>query len=538
MLIAVITAVLLTGCSNSGGTTKKKVSSYEYGEDKTFHSDKPVTYTMMYSDNEAYPYKEDWLLWKEITKLSNVTLKLNIIARSDYDDKKSLLINAGQSPYIIPKTYDETAFITGGAILPISDYTQYMPNYTAFVKKYHMEDDLATITQNNGKYYRLPGMWEQALSDYSIVVRKDMFDKAGIDIKSLEKNLTWEEFAKILKKVQEANPGTIGLSDRWKGDALLQTAGVEYDVTAGWGKNAPEIFNFDTKKFEFGPTTQRYKDFLSVFTGMMKDGTLDPESFTQEDDQALQKFYTGKSCAISANRSTYPVMISHMNQTLGKGNFELYMIVQPGSAEGNFYLPGNSRLENGIMISTNALTDLGKDGFIKMLRFIDWLWYSDKGQTMVKWGVEGETYRINDNGKKELMPDIDYGGVHPDAEKKLNVDYGFSNGVFTYGGTKDLMISMFSPLIADYCDRMYAMRTRRPLQPIAAGTEDEIESMNLIRTPLVDSVASSTLQFIMGQKDLTKDWDSYVESCKEKGSDKLTTMSNLIYARNHQTAKQ
>ena len=64
------------------------------------------------------------------------------------------------------------------------------------------------------------------------------------------------------------------------------------------------------------------------------------------------------------------------------------------------------RLENGIMITTNALEELGEKEFIKMLRFIDWLWYSDEGQTLCLWGVEGETYTKDANGTITLNPDI------------------------------------------------------------------------------------------------------------------------------------
>ena len=74
---------------------------YTYGEDVTFHSDEPVTYSMMYSDHENYPYKEDWRLWSAIQEKTNVTFDLTIIARTDYEDKKSVLINSGDSPYIL-----------------------------------------------------------------------------------------------------------------------------------------------------------------------------------------------------------------------------------------------------------------------------------------------------------------------------------------------------------------------------------------------------------------------------------------------------
>ncbi len=38
-----------------------------------------------------------------------------------------------------------------------------------------------------------------------------------------------------------------------------------------------------------------------------------------------------------------------------------------------------------------------------MMRFVDWLWYSDEGLTLTKWGKEGETYTVTD-GAYSLTP--------------------------------------------------------------------------------------------------------------------------------------
>ena len=82
-------------------------------------------------------------------------------------DSVTLAVSGGEAAYIIPKIYDESKFITGGAVLAVSDYVQYMPYYQDFVTKYAMEPDLATITRADGKYYRLPGMLEAPLQDYT-----------------------------------------------------------------------------------------------------------------------------------------------------------------------------------------------------------------------------------------------------------------------------------------------------------------------------------------------------------------------------------
>lgn len=180
------------------------------------------------------------------------------------------------------------------------------------------------------------------------------------------------------------------------------------------------------------------------------------------------------------------------------------------------------------MIATKALDELGEEGLIKMLRFIDWLWYSDEGKDLVRWGVEGETY-TKENGEYKLNPEITYVGLNPGAPKALNVDYGFGNGVFMYGGTYEHAASMLSDELKEFFSRLNSYRDMKPLNPTVVFTEDEQETMNLIKTPLIDYVKSATLQFITGQLNIESDWNSYIESCKSNNYENYVEMYNNAY---------
>ena len=97
---------------------------------------------------------------------------------------------------------------------------------------------------------------------------------------------------------------------------------------------------------------------------------------------------------------------------------ELYFLTTPAGPKGKWNVAsGAGRLENGIMISKRALEELGERDFIKMLRFIDWLWYSDEGHELTQWGVEGETYTKNEEGSIQLNEDIYYNGFNPHGTK-------------------------------------------------------------------------------------------------------------------------
>ena len=112
--------------------------------------------------------------------------------------------------------------------------------------------------------------------------------------------------------------------------------------------------------------SDKYKQAYTVLQKLVQNKVLDPETWTQDDDTALNKFYRGETVIMSTNRAQYAVQDAKVKEQLGEGNYELYRILTPiGTSD---YQAENQRLECGIMISSNALNELGEDEFIKMMR--------------------------------------------------------------------------------------------------------------------------------------------------------------------------
>ncbi|WOC32639.1 MULTISPECIES: ABC transporter substrate-binding protein [Caproicibacterium] len=527
-LAAVMTMGTLAGCgdsktesSQSGGTAASTTSATTTRKagDK-FWVDEPLTVTMLYNDNPAYPLKNDWLLWNAIKKATNVTIKYQSVAMSDYDAKRSLLISSGDAPQIIPKTYpgSETQFIPSGTILPVSDYIDKMPNYKEKVEKWDMKDELKSIMQRDGKYYVLPGLHEKAKIDYSYLIRTDVLKELNLKVPT-----TYDEFYNVLKAIKAKYPNKYPFSDRFKGDSTLSLVADAFNVGAGWSKGNYCGYDWTTKKAVFNPATQNYKDFVTYMHKLVAEKLMDPESFSQTDDQATAKFTKGDSFVMNTNTQFTQQLTDTMNESLGKGKFSLEQIVPP-TGEAGAEVSG-SRLENGIMLNASIADDPRCDD---ILGFIDWLWYSDAGQTLTKWGVEGTTY-TEKNNTKTLESGITFNGINPSGKKDLRKDYGFSGGVFSYGGSLDLENSLRNDQEKAYFTTNSEKLKLKKATPPVLFTDDEREQANSIINPLTDYVDSMTQKFILGTADINKDWDSFLKSCEQKGSQKLVDMINKTY---------
>jgi len=577
LLATVMVAGSLAGCGSSGDTQSTSTDTstgsktenttgteaasteaaveenldYQYGLDTTFHSDDPVTYSFFFSDASWYPMVDTWKtegVFKKIEEVTNVTLDITSIDSGDYNQKVALMINAGEAAYIIPKTYDESPYVDGGAIVPISDYTQYMPYFTDFVEKYNMQDDLKTITKSDGKFYRLPGMLEAPVQDYTFMIRKDLFDAAGVDVPAIEKDWTWDDLYDALVKVKAymVSEGMIKesdyvWSDLWcgsevtdgSGGNLLKLMASAYDVQAGWAIGNGMLYDSTKDEWYFGPTSDNFKAYLSEVTKYVQGGILDPETFTQDNQTACNKFYRGETAILSVNRSQYTSWLANLDENLGAGNYETYLCLLPRGEKTN-YLPENSRLENGVMISKRALDELGEEGFIKMIRFVDWLFYSHEAYNLTKWGVEGETYQVNADGTKSLMDGYQCGGLGiagDESDIDIRLQWGYAGGNFYYGGTIEEMTDNFNPDIMDFVNRITEARDVKPLDPSYVADEEENEQLNLWKTPLIDNVNTWTLQFATGVKNVDADWDAYVASCEGLNSITMADYINEIYQR-------
>ena len=494
-----------------------------YTAGTAFKATVPMSFSLLYSDHPNYPQEPSWLLWQEMTKLTNVKLNPTIVPMSDYAAKRSLLIGAGHAPMIIPKTYpgQETPFVQSGAILPVSDYVNLMPNYEQTVKQWGLQSEIDGLRQADGKYYVLPGLHQQIWPDYTLVVRTDIFTKLGIAIPK-----TWNDLKTALAQLKAAYPSTTPFSDRYMGGATMNITSPTYGTAMGEGLfhiGDGTMFNTATNKFEYAAAQPAYEQLLAYFNSLVKGGLMDPESFTQTDDQAIAKFTSGKSFVISGNSQDVVTYRTSMDQTLGKGKYSISKITVPGGPAGNII--AGSRLENGVMINSQALKS---PNFVAMMQFIDWLYYSEAGKEFAKWGVLGTTYTKSAAGVRTLEPNVDFQGLNPKGTKDLRKDYGFSGGVFAYGGSTDLLQSMMSPEEIVFQKAMAATKTPQPIAPPAPLSETDQAQATLLETPLQDYVDQNTLQFILGQRPLSQ-FGAFVTELKGKGMTTYVDMKNKAH---------
>ncbi|WP_433650424.1 extracellular solute-binding protein [Micromonospora zamorensis] len=524
----VLALSLTTACSEDPGESKdlsenRAGAMANYGVGDQFKATEALSFSTLYNNHTFYPLKEDWLFWSELTKRTNVKIEPVAVPLSDYEQKRSLLIGAGDAPLIIPKTYhpQENAFVSSGAILPVSDYLDLMPNLKDKIAKWNLKPEIDNLRQSDGKFYLLPGMHEKPTQDYTVLVRTDIMQELNLAVPK-----TWDDFYTVLKAMKAKYPNVYPYSDLFSKPnptgALLNILGSAHGTQAGWDYQHA-TWDPAAKKFNYTGASEQYRQMVTFLHKLVAEGLLDPESFTQTDDQARQKLANGKSFVVTGNAQT--LVNNHrpdLAKTLPKAKLAKIPLPIGPAGEVNPF----PRLENGIMISSKARES---KNFVAMMQFIDWLWYSDAGLEFARWGIEGTTFTKDASGKRTLNPGVDFLGLNPKAPKHLQKDFGFQNGVFAYGGSPDLVRGFFSPEELEFQKVMDA-RPPRVVPPPAPLTDEEREQVSLWETPLKDFVTQNTLKFALGQRPLTE-WDAYVAELKAKNSEQYIDVVNKAYER-------
>ena len=111
----------------------------------------------------------------------------------------------------------------------------------------------------------------------------------------------------------------------------------------------------------------------------------------------------------------------------------------------------------------------------------------------------------------------------------IRLQWGYAGGNFYYGHSTAESTDNFTVEMQDLMRRYGEYKTVAVVDPKARPSEDQREQLTLWAVPLIDNINSWTLKFAIGQKDITKDWDEYIASCKNLNIDKIVDLTNEIY---------
>lgn len=402
----------------------------------------------------------------------------------------------------------------GSRSLNLLDYAEYMPEYTARRETYnHLR---WYDTQDGAAYLYFP-------TSYNAISEVWFQNQALMDKYGLETPTNYEEMKACMQVVCDAEANVDGMIFIPWGftyifgtySSLFGTQGID---------PATVSYNYGTGKWEYPLLTNEaaYKTAVENMAEAYKNGWINVDFSTWEGSVADAKMINGEFLFTN----------HYYNEGTSKffNNGVDVSFIDPPAAEGvqPFVYAYNVEDQTGWMCFISNTTKY-PELCAAYLEFIG----SENNAVGVYWGVEGESYTINEDGKRaytQAYLDMDNEARKTTYGIANNPPYSFIPFVssfhvgdaiasnFEKPSLDALTISAEKLSIGEY-ETYYAA-----LKPLF--DEFDAEDIAVIETALKTYVAENLTKFVLGTKDIAE-WDSFISGLSQYGDiDELLEMYN------------
>ena len=389
-----------------GGMADGWWKDIEIAPSETFHLDEPLTITALGIHFNQYPTEFDGCYYlPTVEKYTNVHLQVDWRPDSDWNTQVATALAGGidNLPYLIrPGTYGVAALANEGAIVPLDDYLDLIPNIVAAVG----EERFADWKAADGHFYTIPTIVNVPGSQ-STAVRKDWLDKLNMDVPT-----TWEQWKAYWYGVRDndmnGNGDTtdeipivleMGQNGERSLHALLNAFGIKASSDA-------QFCVLDDGTYTMVYEHPRYREFITEMQQLYADKIIDQEFATRYQAD----MYNTMSGNLAGTVFTWAEQCAVHSETLIANGVEdgLYLTCAPITGPyGDQYIQKRQGITGNWCITAKAEAD-GKVEDI--LKFWNWM-FSDEGVMLYNYGIEGYTYTMVD-GKAVINPEITAAGFN------------------------------------------------------------------------------------------------------------------------------
>ncbi len=501
LLVAAMTASLVVGCSSTPASTESGTGTTEAGTTEAEVSTEPVVISMLYSDNASYPYTEDWAVLDWMEEEAGVTLDILAVPESDWDTKKEIIMNSGDIPDIIARSFADSTNVAAGLLLPISEYEDQMPNFQAYIEENGLRDALDATRFSDGNYYTLPAKARTSqVQDQQWLIRTDVFEENNIPIPT-----TMDEIYEAGVLLKEIYPDSTPITNRFGASNIMTGFASAYGTIAGWTIGDGMYYDYDAEEWIYAPTTDNWKDMLTYVNKLVEDGVLDQEFSTLDSTVYEQRIVQGETFMMydwTGNTVRYNLAGSELDE-----DYNVSVIYPPEGIDGEYGVGWKAAWDQGWLFPASLADD--PEHLAEVLAFIDW-GYSDEAETLMTFGKEGETFEYNEDGYMTYIDEtVDYYAA-----------YGLDNNSFTLRQHEDFLYGAISAEQVEVFEQIAEDKIIDIPNPQSPLTPDQLEETSIYSATLLDYVNTMMEKFIFGTESLDN-WDAFVAECEAKGSLKL-----------------
>ncbi|MBB6734739.1 extracellular solute-binding protein [Cohnella sp. CBP 2801] len=514
--------MVLSGCSKSGGGDAAE-SGNSTGDNGT--TGKPASISVFAPQGSDADLNTNWFS-KQMEDKFNIkfTWQTTTYDASSASEKRKISLASGDYPdlYLLVPWVDHFSqaellkYGKQGVIIPLNDLiNEYAPHVVEAINTHPYYK--AMLTAPDGNIYGIPQLNECYHCTYEA---KMWLNTDWLKKLNLEMPATTEDFKKVLEAFKTKDPNGNGKADE---------VPISGSVNWNWTSPVPFLMNafiydddqtyllMDNGKVEFAPNKEGWRQGLEYLHSLYQEGLIDPGAFTQNADAYLALGDNAEAPILGAGPAMHPgIFLSDKSRLYA----DVYNPVAPlkgpdGTSYATYNYPSSP---GGDFVLTNKAS---KEAQIAAIKVLDYM-YTTEGATEGYLGKEGLDWRKPQEGEKAIED-----GVQPlyatipakDGEAPHNSAWGamaqyYHNKAYRDGIVQDTDIYKDTGYERRLQEATHLYDGKEPSEvfPHWATWVDpsEADEVSMLRTNIQSYIQQNTSQFIMGKKDLNKDWDSYV----------------------------
>lgn len=407
-----------------------------------------------------------------------------------------------------------TVYGDQGAFVDLAPYIdEHGPNIKKYIEANPEYKQL--ITNDKGQIF---GLVAQAprFADF-IFYRADQFEKAGIDyVPTTIAELT--DAMRQLKAHYGANNNN-----------YYPMVGREGFIRYQSAFNAAANFDDGISKGIYGngkTGTDLYAPGFKLMTEWYKtlydEGLIDPEwvagSGSEENWEA--RMLTGQG-SISYDYLTRPSWFMDNGGPDNDPDYNIAILPYPLDLNGN---PSVQNTETQYNILRALVVNADKaDKAAAIIKFHDFL-FSEEGQTLVSWGVEGESYKEVD-GKKEYIVDFTEQEATPSGTPR----WSFLNDRLTFVKPMDnqAFYSWNTDLVRNAALELFTDENLKTGVQLTY-TADQSKKLTDLSAKVNEAVTAGVTQFVTGKRPMSE-WDNFLAEMEAAGYKEIVAIQQEAY---------
>ena len=428
-------------------------------------------------------------------------------------DQFNVMVASGDLPDLISWSWETyypggaTKALSDGVIKPLNDYMKdYAPNYSAYLAA--NEDINKGVKTSEGQYLYFPAV-DAGNAMYGPLLRKDWLDDLGLKVPE-----TVDEWYEVLKAFKDKKGAIAPFTNHSPKDYAF--------IVGAYGVKGN--FFLQDGKVKYGPAEENYKSYLQTLIKFYNEGLIDKDIATVDGKLKAARITSGQSGATMGYPSSF---ITYTAGGIEKDpKFSLapapYPVLNKGEKPqfANVSLPYILATQ-GVAISTKC-----KNPELAC-RLMDYN-YSEEGQLLSNFGIEGETYTVEADGTFKFTDKV---LKNPDGWSMFDMlgAYALSYASGPYVRHPALTKAQLTLPIQYEASQIWSdtdalKHEVPPIRPNAIETE----LMNRIMADVRVYQDEMFLKFLFGDESIDN-FSKYIEQMKALGIDRVLEIQQQAY---------